>query len=241
MCGCFRLDGVFIFLIVVYLGDLKVVDEFIDVYDIIDWFVKYVFCNIGKVGMWGIFYFGFVVVIVFVYLYFVLKVVSLQVVWNDYWIGDDFYCNGVLWFSYVIDWFYMFQYDKIDDVIFDYGQYDIYDFFLKLGFVENFDMCYFKGSILMFMQLFDYFDYDVFYIVQCWIDVFGKIIVLMFNVVGYWDQEDLFGFWLIYCQQERNDFDYFNIFVVGFWSYGYWSCFDVNNFGCIFYGVLSGQ
>lgn len=71
------------------------VDHVIDVWDTIDWLVKNVKESNGKVGMIGLSYEGFTVVMALTNLYSVLKVVVLESPMVDGWMGDDWFNDGV--------------------------------------------------------------------------------------------------------------------------------------------------
>ena len=74
----------------------KDVDESTDAYDTIDWLVKHVPNNNGRVGMLGISYPGFYSACGMVDSHPALKCVSPQAPVCDWFIGDDFHHNGTL-------------------------------------------------------------------------------------------------------------------------------------------------
>ncbi|CAN5769445.1 CocE/NonD family hydrolase [soil metagenome] len=241
MRGRFKSDGVFTLSTAVHPNDPKKIDEATDAYDSIDWLVKNVPNNSGKVGMKGISYPGFAAAIALINPHPALKAVSPQAAWIDYWMSDDLHRNGALRLSYATDWVYGLQIDKNDNKAFDYDSYDTYDWFLKIGPVENIDKLHFKGGVPMFTALLDHPDHDSFYTSQRWSDSLGKTVVPTLNVAGYWDQEDPWGSWQIYFKQAQNDPDHLAIMVAGPWSHGYWSRGTANNLGPIPYGVQSGE
>ena len=222
MRGRFGSDGVFTLSTAVHPGDPKAVDEATDAYDSIDWMVKNLAGNNGKVGMWGVSYPGFTAAVALALPHPALKAVSPQAAWIDYWQNDDLHRNGALRLSYVGDWVYALQKrkDGFDD--FPYEGVDTYDFFLKMGPVENLDKKYFKGQIPLATALLDHPNHDSFYTSQRWSDTLGKTTVPTLNVAGFWDQEDPWGSWRIYEKQEANDPDHLNVMVAGPWAHGTW-------------------
>ena len=72
------------------------IDESTDTYDTIDWLVKNVPNNNGKVGMWGISYPGFYTAAGMIDAHPALKAASPQAPIADWFIGDDFHHNGAL-------------------------------------------------------------------------------------------------------------------------------------------------
>lgn len=72
------------------------IDESSDTYDTIDWLVKNIPNNNGRVGMWGISYPGFYVAMGAIDAHPALKAASPQAPIADWFIGDDFHHNGAL-------------------------------------------------------------------------------------------------------------------------------------------------
>ena len=239
MRGRFKSDGVFTLSTSVHPGDPKQVDEATDAYDSIDWLVKNVAQNNGKVGMWGVSYPGFAAAIALIGPHPALKAVSPQAAWVDYWQSDDLHRNGALRLSYATDWLAMLQLDKTQDTAFQYDRYDTYDWFLAKGPVEQIDKTEFKGKVPMFTALLDHPNHDAFYTDQRWSDRLGKTTVPTLNVAGYWDQEDPSGSWQIYFKQAQNDPDHLATMVAGPWAHGWWQR-PTDALGPIPYGVPSG-
>ena len=240
MRGRFRSDGVFTLSTAVHPGNRKATDEATDAYDSIDWLVKHVKGNTGKVGMWGVSYPGFAAAIALIGPHPALKAVSPQAAWIDYWQSDDLHRNGALRLSYATDWLSMLQRDKTQDTTFVYDRYDTYDWFLNVGPVEQIDRQYLKGKVPMFTALLDHPNHDAFYTDQRWSDRLGKTTVPTLNVAGYWDQEDPWGSWQIYFKQAQNDPDHLATMVAGPWAHGWWQR-PTDVLGPIAYGVPSGQ
>lgn len=77
----------------------KQIDEASDTYDTIDWLVKKVKNNNGKVGVWGISYPGFYSTYSLLDSHPALKAVSPQAPIGDFFF-DDFHHNGAYMLSY---------------------------------------------------------------------------------------------------------------------------------------------
>ncbi len=221
MRGRFGSDGKFTLSTAVHPGNPKIVDEATDAYDSIDWLVKHVKPNNGRVGMWGVSYPGLAAAVALVHPHPALKAVSPQAAWIDYWQNDDLHRNGALRLSYVADWVSSLQLAKGAGPDFDYGGVDSYDYFLKLGSAANLDKVW-QGRVPMATSLFDHPNHDSFYTDQNWQKSLGKTTVPTLNVAGFWDQEDPWGSWQIYAKQEENDPDHLNVMVAGPWAHGSW-------------------
>ena len=210
-------------------------DEATDAYDAIDWMVKNLPGNNGRVGMWGISYPGFAAAIPLARPHPALKATSPQAAWIDYWQNDDLHRWGALRLSYVADWIYSLQAAKESLPEFPYDGIDTYSFFLRMGPVENLDKNYVKGRSALITALIDHPNHDSFYTRQRWSDALGKTTVPTLNVAGYWDQEDPWGSWQIFYKQRQNDPDNLSQMVAGPWAHGTWSRPGEHKLGAIDY------
>ena len=239
MRGRFKSDGVFTLSTAVHPGDPTKVDESTDAYDSIDWLVKNVAGNNGKVGMWGVSYPGFAAAITLVEPHPALKAVSPQAAWIDYWQSDDLHRNGALRLSYATDWVSSLQVDKTKSWDFPYTTPDAYDYLLSQGSAENIDKNVLKGRAPMFTALLDHPNHDSFYTAQRWSDRLGETKVPTLNVAGFWDQEDPWGSWQIYYKQKQNDPKHLSQIVAGPWRHGGWQG-PADTLGRIPLGTASG-
>src|SRR5579862_246882 len=92
----------------------KDIDESTDTYDTIDWLVKNVPGNTGKVGMYGISQPGFYVTAGMIDAHPALVAVAPQAPVTDYYLGDDVYHNGVFMLAHRFS-FYMGFRDREGD------------------------------------------------------------------------------------------------------------------------------
>ncbi|MDQ2879628.1 MAG: CocE/NonD family hydrolase, partial [Pseudomonadota bacterium] len=120
MRGRFGSDGTFTLSTAVHPHDPKAIDESTDAYDTIDWLVKNLPGNNGKVGMWGVSYPGFAAAVALAHPHPALKAVSPQAAWVDYWQSDDLHRNGALRLTYATDWVSSLQLDKTQNKDFLY-------------------------------------------------------------------------------------------------------------------------
>ncbi|MBX9882903.1 MAG: CocE/NonD family hydrolase [Sphingomonas sp.] len=213
-------------------------DEATDAYDAIDWLVKNVPGNNGRVGMWGISYPGFAAAIPLAKPHPALKATSPQAAWIDYWQNDDLHRWGAARLSYITDWVFSLQADKTN-AEFTYDTIDTYDFFLRAGSLADIEKRYVQGKSAMIRALIEHPDHDAFYTRQRWSDALGKTTVPTLNVAGFWDQEDPWGSWQIFAKQRQNDPDNLSQLVVGPWAHGTWSRPGEHKLGPIDYKVDS--
>src|SRR5438552_1379781 len=145
--------------------DAKDIDESTDTYDTIDWLVKNVPNNNGKVGLMGISYPGFYTAAGMIDSHPALKAASPQAPIADWFIGDDFHHNGALYLPHAFRFLSGFG-QKLDDPTreqakpIDYKTPDGYEFFLELGPLSNANKLYFKGKIEFWDDLMNHSNYD---------------------------------------------------------------------------------
>ncbi|MCX8474482.1 MAG: CocE/NonD family hydrolase [Sphingomonas sp.] len=241
MRGQFKSDGDFTMSMALDAKGKKGVDEATDAYDTVDWLVRNVAGNNGKVGMWGVSYPGYASAVALARPHPALKAVSPQAAWNDWWINDDLHRYGAARLSYATDWLFSLQ-NNDQGTDFDYGgkaPVDTYAWFLKLGPVANLDRLYFKGSVPQFTAMIEHPDYDDFWKRQRWTEKLGRTTVPTLHVAGFWDQEDPLGTWKIYEKMEAQDPDGLNLIVAGPWAHGTWHSMGVD-VGYIKHGKESG-
>ncbi|UZK68060.1 CocE/NonD family hydrolase [Sphingomonas sp. S1-29] len=241
MRGQFKSDGDFTMSMALAPAGSDAIDEATDGYDSVDWLVKNVKGNNGKVGMWGVSYPGYAAAVALAKPHPALKAVSPQAAWNDWWINDDLHRYGAFRLSYATDWLFSLQ-NNDQGRDFDYGGkgvVDTYAWFLKLGPVENLDTQYFKGSVPMLRSIIDRPNYDSFWKANRWTDRLGKTTVPTLHVAGFWDQEDPLGTWKIYERMEAADPDGLNMIVAGPWAHGSWRG-PGSDVGYIKFGTESG-
>lgn len=216
------------------------IDEATDAYDSIDWLVKNVKPNNGKVGMWGVSYPGFTAAVALAKPHPALKATSPQAAWIDYWKNDDLHRWGAMRLTYASDWVNGLQADKMtNEGISLYDRYDTYDWFLNAGSPDDIEKKYFKGRVPRFREMIEHPDYDEHWKKQVWSNALGKTTVPTLNVAGYWDQEDPWGSWKIWEKQRQDDPNKLSHMVAGPWAHGAWQS-PANSLGRIPFGVDSG-
>ncbi|HEX3879764.1 MAG TPA: CocE/NonD family hydrolase [Bryobacteraceae bacterium] len=128
------------------------IDESTDTYDTIDWLVKNIPGNTGKVGLWGISQPGFYVSAGMINAHPALVAVSPQAPVTDYYLGDDNFHNGAFMLAANFGFYLAFgpraggPAPPAPAVPFAYGTPDGYDFFLRMGTLADADEKYFHHS-----------------------------------------------------------------------------------------------
>ena len=128
------------------------IDESSDAWDTIDWLVKNVAGNNGRVGMFGISYPGFYTSMGMIDSHPALRAASPQAPISDWFAGDDIHHNGAFFLSQNFGFFYWFSKPSDDPLHrqrppLHLRHPDGYDFYLRMGPLSNSESRYFKGTV----------------------------------------------------------------------------------------------
>ncbi|WP_158827126.1 CocE/NonD family hydrolase [Mucilaginibacter lacusdianchii] len=204
----------------------KDVDEGSDTYDTIDWLVKNVKFNNGKVGQWGISYPGFYTAAGILSNHPALKASSPQAPISDFWF-DDFHHNGALLESYFFA-YPVFGVQKKDttskawySMLNTNGARDGYDFLLSMGALPNADK-YYKDNFF-WQETVNHPNYDEFWQKRDLLRHYNKVKPAVMLVGGWYDAEDLRGPLAIYKTIAQKDPSAYNTIVMGPFGHGRWS------------------
>jgi putative CocE/NonD family hydrolase len=214
--------------------DARAIDEATDTYDTIDWLLKNVPHNNGRVGMLGTSYPGWLTVVAMLDPHPALKAVSPRASPADMFIGDDFHHNGAFRLSYGFEYATMMETGK-EITAFKFDEPDLYDWYLKLGSLANVKDRL-PGKIPTWTNFAIHPNYDEFWQRQAVGPYLTKVKVPTLNVAGWWDQEDFYGPVKIYETLEPHDTRNLNYLVVGPWNHGGWSAARGDSLGRIGFG-----
>jgi putative CocE/NonD family hydrolase len=208
--------------------DPNAIDESTDAYDTVDWLVKNVQGNNGRVGVVGTSYPGFLAMMAGIDPHPAVKAISPQAPMIDVWMGDDFFHNGAFRQSYGYDYVLGLESSKTEIQV-SYGRdksgdpVDGFDYFLSRGsFAEDVKQ---SGSrLLPTWKLFlDHPAYDSVWSSRGVEYELNSVAVPTLTVGGYYDQEDMYGPEEEYAKLEPHDTHHENFLVLGPWRHGYWS------------------
>ena len=199
----------------------KSIDEGTDSYDTIDWLIKNVGNNNGRVGMTGISYPGWLVTQALLEPHPALKAASEQASPDDMFINDDFHHQGAFRLSYGFEYSALLEASKEKNTHFEFDQYDTYSWYLSLGALSNANTRYFHEKMPTWNDFVEHPNHDFWQ--QRAVTTFLKhTTVPNLNVAGWYDQEDFVGPTRIYAALEKTDKENLNFFVAGPWNHGSW-------------------
>lgn len=234
--GRFKSEGTFALSSYVDLNNPKATNETTDAYDSIDWLVKNVPNNNGKVGMFGVSYSGLTAGMTLLHPHPALKAISEQASPVDQWMNDDMHRYGALRESYAVEYSVMEQAASSKNTHFDFSKYDTYEWYLDLGPLSNINGEYLHGKIPFWNSIVEHPNYDAFWKKEAWVDQLHSSTVPNLNVAGFWDQEDPWGPWQIYRHEKQSDPDHTDLLVAGPWFHGQWQGNKQENIGLVSYG-----
>lgn len=220
--------------------DPGAIDESTDTYDTIEWLLKNVPGNNGKVGMMGVSYDGWTTMMGAVDPHPALKAASEQATPSDMFIGDDFHHNGAFRLSYAFEYAYMTEHAKVSEQ-FPFDKYDTYEWYLNLGPLSNVNKKYFHGEIPTWNDYIKHPNYDDFWIKQSMVYRLSSPKVPILHVAGWWDQEDFYGPLKAYEFLEKSDKQNMNFIAIGPWNHGGWRTGNGDQLGNISFGVPTAE
>ena len=215
----------------------KSVDESTDTYDTIDWLVKNVPGNNGKVGILGVSYDGWLSAVATIDAHPALKASSPQAPMTDTWLGDDFFHNGAFRQSYGYEYVKTMETSKEDtDVSFDKDAYDWYLGMGSLGRITELN----AEKFPTWNAFVSHPNYDEYWRARGSGNYLKPTTVATLVVGGWWDQEDYYGALATYNALEKFDKKHQNFLVLGPWNHGGWNGRG-RNLASINFGTSTGS
>ncbi|HEX8676325.1 MAG TPA: CocE/NonD family hydrolase, partial [Segetibacter sp.] len=235
--GKFKSEGTFEMTRPLYhLIDKTKTDESTDAYDAIDWLVKNIKNNNGKAGINGVSYPGYLALDAAVDPHPALKASSPQASPADMFLGDDFHHNGAFRLSYGFEYSYLVENDKGSNSNFPFPEYDLYNWYLRLGSLKNVNEKYYKGRLAAWNNFTKHPDYDDYWKKTSALTYIQNPQLPVMHVGGYFDQEDLNGPQIMYRHLEKKDSFNRNFIVLGPWNHGGWEGRKGDSLGQISFG-----
>ena len=226
----------------------KDVDEGTDTYDTIDWLIKNLPNNNGKVGVWGISYPGYYTTTSLLSRHPALVAASPQAPIADLY-RDDAFHNGAFMLAANFS-FYPFFTNRQDDkptqgrgFNVDFGTKDGYEYYLKMGSVKHTNDIYlknYKDTVRLWNEMLEHPNYD-----QHWKD--RNVLTHLHDIKtavlvtgGWYDAEDLYGAINTYKTLVKDNPTTPIYFAMGPWVHGGWSRGPGDHLGDVEFGGAQG-
>jgi putative CocE/NonD family hydrolase len=204
------------------------IDESTDTYDTIDWLVKNLPNNNGRVGIEGISYPGFYSTASLPNAHPALKAVSPQAPVTEWFKGDDFHHNGVFFemdaFAFLTG-FGVPRPKPVPEYLngIKYKPFrDNYKFYLEMGALPNFKKKYLGDSVKFWDDMMNHPNFDSFWKGMNILPHLVNIKPAVLTVGGFFDAEDAYGAQHVYKAIEKQNPTTKNMLVLGPWYHGGW-------------------
>jgi uncharacterized protein len=212
------------------------VDDASDTYDTIEFLLKHVENNNGKVGIWGISYPGFFTSASIIDSHPALVAASPQAPMTNLFRGDDAYHGGAFMLAANFG-FYAFFSPQKNPVAeessnrFKFPTPDRYKFYLDAGNIANLDTQYLKGSNWLFDDQFKHDTYDDYWKARDLSQHMKNVHCAVLVVGGWFDAEDLSGPYRTFYAIDKFNPGTPTTLVEGPWVHGGWARGDGNHLG----------
>ena len=210
-------------------GGPRDIDESTDTYDTIEWLIKNVPNNNGRVGMWGISYPGFYVAAGMIDAHPALKAASPQAPVADWFTADDWHHNGALLLAHAVGWFSRAGWPFAKPTT----QYpgpsiereieDGYEFYMRLQPMRKVQEKYFKNQMAFWNDMMTNDRRTEFWKARNIRPHLKNIKPAVMTVGGWYDAENLAGAVEVYRAVEKQSPGGSNMLVMGPWVHGGWA------------------
>jgi putative CocE/NonD family hydrolase len=222
------------------------VDDASDTYDTIEFLLKHVANNNGKVGIWGISYPGFYTSASIIDSHPALVAASPQAPMTDLFLGDDGYHGGAFMLAANFGFYAFFRPQKnptgpTPSIPFDFGTPDRYRFYLDAGNVANLDTNYLKGSSWLFNDQFKHDTYDDYWKARDLSQHMKNVKCAVLVVGGWFDAEDLSGPYRTFNAINKFNPETPTTLVEGPWVHGGWARGDGSHLGDVQFNAKTGE
>jgi hypothetical protein len=217
------------------------IDETTDTYDTVDWLVKNLPYNNGRVGITGISYPGFYTTMGTIDAHPAVKATSPQAPIADPFVGDDEHHNGAFFLAQNFRFYMSFGHARptpTTRTTFSFRPWtmDSYKFFLSMGPLSNANKLYFKDSVAMWTRLMEHETLDEYWKSLLVYPHLKNIKPAVMTVGGWFDQEDMLGPLKTYKEIEKNNPGITNMLVMGPWFHGEWNRDEGERLGDLTWG-----
>ena len=219
----------------------KDIDETTDTYDTIDWLVKNLPDNNGKVGMWGISYPGHYTAQGMLCGHPALKAVSPQAPMIDLWEGDDSYHRGAFQLAANFGFFLFFhsQHDHPNGnqpEVTNVGTPDGYRWYLEAGATGGLESKVRQAPEGIWEEYLKHTSYDAYWQARDLRPHLKNVKPAVLTVGGWFDAEDLFGALACAKTLDRQSPGTDSHLVMGPWTHGQWAGGDGSRIGTAEFG-----
>ena len=222
------------------------VDESSDPYDTIDWLVKNVARNNGRVGTWGNSAPGFFVAAGLPDAHPAHKAAYPSAPMIDWYLGDDRHHNGALTLAQTFNFLSSFDQPRTGPLTTyqarpAFATSDGYNFFLRNGPTKNLSQGQLQGKVAFWDSIMAHPNYDAYWQKRGIWKHERNIKPAVLTVGGWYDSEDPYGPLRLNQSLEEMSAATPRTFVMGPWTHGAWNRGDNDTLGVLKFGSKTGQ
>jgi len=224
----------------------KDVDESSDTYDTIEFLLKQVPNNNGKVGIWGISYPGFFTSASIIDSHPAIAAASPQAPMTDLFLGDDSYHGGAFMLSAGFGFYAPFfhaQQNPVaspDGTSFSFGTTDSYKFYLEAGNVASLDK-FMKSPTVLWDDQYKHDTYDDYWQMRDLSRHMKNVKCAVLVVGGWFDAEDLEGPYRTFNAIHKFNPNTPITLVEGPWVHGGWARNDGDHLGDVQFNAKTSE
>jgi putative CocE/NonD family hydrolase len=223
------------------------VDDSSDMYDTVEFLLKHVPNNNGRVGIWGISYPGFYTSASIIDSHPAIKAASPQAPMTNLFEGDDAYHGGA--FMLAANFGFYTSFKPMDEpakppkvtVPFEMGTPDAYAFYLKATPTSVLDTEYLKRQNYLLADQLYHDTEDDYWKPRNLAPHMRNVHCAVMTVGGWYDAEDLSGPWRTYRAIEQFNPGTPNTIVEGPWVHGGWASGEGDHLGDVQFRAKTGE
>jgi putative CocE/NonD family hydrolase len=224
----------------------KDVDESSDTYDTIDWLIKNIPHNNGRVGTWGNSAPGFLVAAGLPDAHPAHKAAYPSAPMIDWYLGDDRHHNGVLTLAQTFNFLSGFDQPRSGPVTAyparpAFGTGDGYNFFMEVGPNKNLSPNVLNRRVAFWDSIMAHPNYDAFWQKRGIWKHEKNIKPAVLTVGGWYDGEDPYGPLRLNESLEEMSASTKRTFVMGPWTHGAWNRGGDDSLGALKFGSKPGE
>jgi putative CocE/NonD family hydrolase len=226
---------------------VKDVDESTDTFDTIEFLLKNIPNNNGKVGIWGGSYPGFYAAASIIDSHPALKAASPQAPMTDLFMSDDAYHGGAFMLAANFGFYTGFKPIPAPatppkaSIPFDFGTPDGYEFYLKAGSLRELNKRYLNEANALFNDQISHNTYDDYWKTRDLSRHLENIKCAVMTVGGWFDAEDLSGPFKTFQAIEKNNPGLPNTLIEGPWTHGGWLTTDGDRLGDVQFAAKTSE
>jgi putative CocE/NonD family hydrolase len=208
-----------------------------DMHDTVEWLLKHVPNNNGKIGIYGISYPGFYTAASIIDSHPAIRAASPQAPVTDLFMGDDSYHGGAFMLAANFGFYSAFTVENNPTPLpkkwsgFDYGTADAYDFFLQHQTMSNILGTLSDKQRTLLAPTIEHDTYDAFWQSRNIAPHLKNVKAAVLTVGGWFDAEDPQGPFTVYQSIRKNNPGTFSGLVMGPWVHGGWARGDGKSLG----------